>query len=131
MSLLVSFEVALAIIETVMFAVIVYEMFDKRKKLKTSIAVAIFVMVSIIISLFCNSTFCGTFEIHLFVSAFLISTSLILIIFLFFIFLLPKLKKRKPNVNNSREKQEANELRKEIYGGMYADGQEDNKENRK
>ena len=121
MNVFVLFELAASIVAIAMFAIMVYQRVEKRKKLKTSIAVTIFVILAIIISLYFNITFCKTFEINKFISAFLISISGSMTVLSMFLLILSKLEKRKTNVNNSSEEQEANEFVEEIYGKMYTD----------
>lgn len=121
MNVFVLFELAASIVAIAMFAIMVYQRVEKRKKLKTSIAVTIFVILAIIISLYFNITFCKTFEINKFISAFLFSISGSMTVLSMFLLILSKLEKRKTNVNNSSEEQEANEFVEEIYGKMYTD----------
>lgn len=121
MSLLVSFEVALAIIETVMFAIMVYQRVEKRKKLKTSIAVTIFVILAIIISFYFNIILCKTFEINKFISAFLISTSGTLIIFSIFLLIIPWPAKIETDIKNAKDEDEGNKYVNQNFGEMYTD----------
>ena len=120
-------ELAASIVVIAMFAIIVYQNIEKSKKLKTSIAVTIFVILAIVISVYFNIMVCKTFEINKFVSAFLTLISGSLTVLSMFLLILSRLEKRKTNVNNSSEKQEANEFVKHTFGDMYADGKEDKK----
>lgn len=116
MNLFVLFEVGLAIIATVIFAIVVYRQLDKQQKIKKNILLPVFlvlwilfVIFLIIVSWFCTITICETFETQKFVSAYLTFVSLALGIFSLITFgIMPSAVKIKPyrNILNEEDEEE-------------------------